>query len=99
MSVSLAMSARGKQRYDAVQESVEALPTTSARAVGNATDSIVISIGQFELGKALYHDHRIRQMFMLFEFMPKFHRDEEQQTQRVKKESSIVDFGYTRRSR
>ena len=96
MSVSLAMSARGKQRYDAVQESVEALPTTSARAVGNATDSIVISIGQFELGKALYHDHRIRQMFMLFEFMPKFHRDEEQQTQRVKKESSIVDFGYTR---
>ena len=33
MSVSLAMSARGKQRYDAVQESVEALPTTSAKAL------------------------------------------------------------------
>jgi hypothetical protein len=35
-------------------------------------------------------------MFMLFEFMPKFHRDDEQQTMRVKKESQFVDFGYTK---
>ena len=42
----------------------------------------MVSIGQFELGKTLYHDHKVRQMFMLFEFMPKFHRDDEQQTMR-----------------
>ena len=57
-------------------------------------DAIVVSIGQFELGKTLYHDHKVRQMFMLFEFMPKFHRDDEQQTARVRKESQFVDFGY-----
>ena len=56
----------------------------------------MFSIGQFELGKTLYHDHKVRQMFMLFEFMPKFHRDDEQQTMRVKKESQFVDFGYTK---
>tara|TARA_B110000977_G_scaffold136810_1_gene173758 strand:- start:23770 stop:29397 length:5628 start_codon:yes stop_codon:yes gene_type:complete len=66
---------------------------TSTSALGS-TESIVVSIGQFELGKTLYHDHKVRQMFMLFEFMPKFHRDDEQQTMRVKKESQFVDFGY-----
>ena len=38
--------------------------------------TVVVSIGQFELGKQLFHDHRVLQMFMLFEFMPNFNRDE-----------------------
>ena len=68
--------------------------SASAGSAEGSADSIVVSIGQFELGKTLYHDHKVRQMFMLFEFMPKFHRDDEQQTMRVKKESQFVDFGY-----
>ena len=76
------------------RDSTEA--STSAGSAAGSADSIVVSIGQFELGKTLYHDHKVRQMFMLFEFMPKFHRDDEQQTVRVKKESQFVDFGYTK---
>ena len=66
------------------------------KAPVSAVDTVVVSIGQFELGKQLFHDHRVRQMFMLFEFMPNFHRDDEQQTMRVKKESNVVDFAYTK---
>ena len=70
--------------------------STPAGSAAGSADSIVVSIGQFELGKTLYHDHKVRQMFMLFEFMPKFHRMTQQQTMRVKKESQ--DFWYTKAS-
>ena len=72
-------------------------PVTEAAMTSAASaDKVTVSIGQLELGNTLYHDHKIRQMFMLFEFMSRFHRDDDQQTMRVKKQSSLVDFGYTR---
>ena len=43
-----------------------------------------------ELGSTLYHDHRVRQMFMLFELLPKFVRQDEQETARVAKASHMV---------
>ena len=70
--------------------------TEAAMTSAAAADKVTVSIGQLELGNTLYHDHKIRQMFMLFEFMSRFHRDDDQQTMRVKKQSSLVDFGYTR---
>jgi Ca2+-binding EF-hand superfamily protein/DNA repair exonuclease SbcCD ATPase subunit len=70
--------------------------TESVMTSASAADKVTVSIGQLELGNTLYHDHKIRQMFMLFEFMSRFHRDDDQQTMRVKKQSSLVDFGYTR---
>jgi hypothetical protein len=33
---------------------------------------------------------------MLFELLPQFHRDDEQQTVRVQKTGHVLDFGYTR---
>ena len=88
-------AAAADERF-AQAEETRAEASTSAGSAAGSADSIVVSIGQFELGKTLYHDHKVRQMFMLFEFMPKFHRDDEQQTMRVKKESQFVDFGYTK---
>jgi len=101
MSVSLADGAKGRQRYGDVADSVDASSgwkggAGDVKAPVSAVDTVVVSIGQFELGKQLFHDHRVRQMFMLFEFMPNFHRDDEQQTMRVKKESNVVDFAYTK---
>jgi Ca2+-binding EF-hand superfamily protein len=102
------LGARGQQRYGAVDDSIDApgwqqpqqsavgALAAAASALEGSADKIVVSIGQLELGSTLYHDHRVRQMFMLFELLPKFHRDDEQQTMRVKKESHIMDFAYTR---
>lgn len=101
------LGARGRQRYSAVDDSIDApgwqvqeqsgaAGASASSALEGSPDKIVVSIGQLELGSTLYHDHRVRQMFMLFEFLPKFHRDDEQQTMRVMKESHIMDFAYTR---
>ena len=48
-----------------------------------SADKVMVSIGQLELGNTLYHDHKIRQMFVLFEFLVQFHRDDDQQTMRT----------------
>ena len=45
-------------------------------------DKIVVSIGRLEMGRSLFNDHQVQQMFVLFEFLPKFHADDAQQTVR-----------------
>ena len=107
----LAARGAGRSRYGAVEDSVDApawagqgpgaaqqqaAGAAAGGAAGSSGDSIVVSIGQLELGSTLYNDHRVRQMFMLFELLPKFVRQDEQETARVAKQSHMVDFGYTR---
>lgn len=92
----------GSRRYDDSVDAPGWKEQTSVAGGGRAADAagardnVVVSIGQLELGSALFHDHRVRQMFMLFEFMPKFHRDDQQQTKPVKKTGQVLDFAYTR---
>ena len=99
------LSARGRDRYGAVEDSIDAPGWSQGASVGASgvagsasasPEAVTVSIGQLELGSALYHDHRVWEMFAMFEFLPAFHRDEDQQTARVRKASHVMDFGYTR---
>jgi len=101
VSLGAQLGARGRQRYDGADDSIDAPGWQQSGEVGasgrlEGSDQIVVTIGQLDLGSTLFHDHRVRQMFMLFELLPQFHRDDEQQTVRVQKTGHVLDFGYTR---